>query len=66
MRSSYHTPIYLISDSRDLGPKFFRAFDVWLRDEKMQEINGIIFHHKASWFGLLKEVKMTIKKWLRE
>lgn len=67
-RSSDHSSISLISDNRDWGPKPFRVFNDWLRDEKLQEIMKQVscVHPRSSWSGTLKELKSEIKEWSHE
>lgn len=66
-RNSDHSPISLISDETDWGPKPFKAFDWWRKEDNVVELfQQVITRNKDNhWFGIMKKVKSGLKQWYR-
>lgn len=65
-RNSDHSPFYFSSDMRNWGPKPFKAFDIWLINEKVQQLISTIVNEppNSSWFSCLKDIKLKLKNWV--
>ncbi|KAK9024994.1 hypothetical protein V6N11_064895 [Hibiscus sabdariffa] len=69
---SDHSPIMLVSDVCDSGPKPFRFFNVWLMNpQHIREMEGVWLRmrHEDVYDSLvrkLRELKMVLKDWNRE
>lgn len=67
-RNSDHIPISLSCDKSNWGPKPFKVFNEWLKLSEVQDImyRAVTDKKQNSWFGLLKELKLSLKQWSRD
>ena len=69
-KNSDHIGFVLYQESINWGPKPFRVFNIWMRDNFLQECIKSrmedIKHHRLNFQCIIKEIKDVLKKWNAE
>lgn len=64
--SSDHKPISLQICETEWGPKPFKAFNVWLREDSLRKLIEELPASERNVFSLLRSYKGAIKRWSSE